>query len=313
MGRLLTPFVSLRQKYEFTRDIDVLRGIARAHKALNLRYVSGLMGYNHPRWWEFHLGPLTPEPTNIDYTCDSKLGSPNIGNCEALLFEFVRDGEVVLDPAAGPVIRTSGNCAIGISSKIRQVMSWDMLRNLAQHLIVSCVASPITSAIGGRAIAKPVRARRKRVSLSSFSRRDTTTTTSLSSIEMSVYLQPPFSGAPDDTCPWKVASSHTGDIRQCPAMTSPYRPPERELGANGITADSVNATIVESVRGGSPELVSTTLSADTHSIASPPSSTLGNVTMSSSASSATASIFTFVDQLMGSICTGGPCPTPTSL
>ena len=268
------------------------------------------MKYDHPRWWEFHLGPLTPEPTNIDYTCDSKLGSPSIGNCEALLFEFVRDGEVVLDPAAGPVIKTSGNCAIGISSKVRQVMSWDILRNLAQHLIVSCVASPITSSIGGRAVAKPVRGRRKRVSLLPFSRRDTTP---LSSIEMSVYLQPPFSGAPDGTCPWKVASSHTGDIRQCPATSSPYRPPERELGADGTIADAVNATITNSTRGGTPELVSTTLSTHIQSIVSPTSPTLANVTLSSPASSATASGFTLVNQLIGSICASPPCATPTGL
>ena len=271
------------------------------------------MQYDHPRWWEFHLGPLTPEPTNIDYTCDAKLGSPGIGNCEALLFEFVRDGEVVLDPTAGPVIKTSGNCAIGISSKVKQVMSWDILRNVAQHLIVSCVASPITSAIGGRAVAKPVRGRRKRMSLLPFSRRDTTATTLLSSIEMSVYLQPPFSGAPDDTCPWKVASSHTGDIRQCPATTSPYRPPERELGADATTTESATATIVESARGGSPELVSTKVSAGTQSFASPPSLTPGNVTLSSSASSATASIFTLANPLIRSFCTGQPCPTPTGL
>lgn len=225
---------------------------ARATNALSHQFVSSLMTYDHPRWWEFNLGPKTPEPTNVKYDCNAKLGKPGLGGCEILLYEFVRGGSVVLDPAKGPLIKTSGNCAIGISSKERQVTSWDILRTVAETLIMTCVASPIATAAGGTAIAKPVRGRRKRKWLSPafpFTRRDSATAILTSSIEMSVYLQPPFPGPADQTCPWKVAASHKGDVRQCPA-TSPFRPPERKLHTDeivihgGSVTETINSTTV---------------------------------------------------------------------
>lgn len=223
---------------------------ARVSNALSHQFVSSMMTYHHPRWWEFKLGPETPEPTNVEYDCDAKLGKPGLGGCEILLYEFVREGHVVLDPAKGPLIKTSGNCAIGISSKERQVTSWDILRTVAETLIMTCVASPIATAAGGTAIAKPVRGRRKRNELFSttpFTKRDSATAFLPSSIEMSVYLQPPFPGPADQTCPWKVAASHEGDVRQCPA-TSPFRPPERKLAPDeivihdGSVTETINAT-----------------------------------------------------------------------
>ena len=225
---------------------------ARATNSLGHQFVSSLMTYDHPRWWEFNVGPDTPEPTNVKYDCDAKLGKPGLGGCEVLLYEFVRGGPVVLDPAKGPLIKTSGNCAIGISSKERQVTSWDILRTVAETLIMTCVASPIATAAGGTAIAKPIRGRRKRDGLSAFpfTRRDSATTFLPSSIEMSVYLQPPFPGPADQTCPWKVAASHEGDVRQCPA-TSPFDPPRRNLLSDeivvhdGSVTETINATTVE--------------------------------------------------------------------
>ena len=50
-----------------------------------------------------------------------------------------------------------------------------------------------------------------------------------------MYLQGPSNGPPSDTCAWKVVSSHTGDVRQCPASIGPWRPPDRRLGENGTS------------------------------------------------------------------------------
>ena len=47
---------------------------------------------------------------------------------------------------------------------------------------------------------------------------------------LSIYLQLPFEGQASETCAWDVASSHAGDVRKCPVMTEPWRPPERRLG-----------------------------------------------------------------------------------
>ena len=49
-------------------------------------------------------------------------------------------------------------------------------------------------------------------------------------LTLSVYLQQFFEGRASETCAWDVASSHAGDVRKCPAMTKPWRPPERRLG-----------------------------------------------------------------------------------
>ena len=199
----------------------------------------------------------------MEYDCDAKLGTPGIGDCENLLYQFVRRGKAVLDPKDGPIIKTSGDCAIGILSKERHILSWDLLRNVAEKLILTCVASPIAAAAGGTAIAKPIRGRRKRQSpypLLAFSRRDTTTASLPSSVEMFVYRQPPFPGETDQTCPWKVASTHEGDVKQCPAV-SPFRPPERMLAANetvthdGNITDAVNATTIEVSKGNSSEVI----------------------------------------------------------
>lgn len=53
--------------------------------------------------------------------------------------------------------------------------------------------------------------------------------------QLSVYLQPPFNGPADTTCPWGVVSSHRGDVWQCPAPTDIWRPPARRLGENSST------------------------------------------------------------------------------
>ena len=222
------------------------------------------MTFDHPRWWEFQLGPQTPEPTDVGYTCDAKLGNPGLGSCESVLYEFLRGGNVMLDPDSGPIIKTSGDCAIGISTKARQLASWDSLRKIAEALIVQCVASPIATAAGGTAVAKLNRGRRKRsiFPLSSLYlfRRDATNDSSPASIHMALYLQPPFSGAATATCAWKVASTHQGDVKQCP-VTSPFRPPERELSSSEIVihdrniTEIVNATAAEFISSNTTEVL----------------------------------------------------------
>ena len=67
-----------------------------------------LVGQDHPRWWQFPIGPPTPIPINVKYSCDERLGSPSTANCEAALYEFVQSGDVVLDPVSGPIIKIVG-------------------------------------------------------------------------------------------------------------------------------------------------------------------------------------------------------------
>ena len=64
--------------------------------------------------------------------------------------------------------------------------------------------------------------------------------------EIAVYLQPPFNGPADATCPWGVVASHQGDIRQCPARTAPLRPPERILDANATIAGNAIGSNISS-------------------------------------------------------------------
>ena len=64
-------------------------------------------------------------------------------------------------------------------------------------------------------------------------------------LEIAVYLQPPFNGPADATCSWAVVSSHQGDVRQCPTHSMPIRPPERILGANATLAgNSTSPTLL---------------------------------------------------------------------
>ena len=67
-----------------------------------------LLHPDHPRWWEFPAVPPTPIPVNVKYACDATLGSPSMANCEAALYEFIQSGDVILDPALGPIIKVSG-------------------------------------------------------------------------------------------------------------------------------------------------------------------------------------------------------------
>ena len=81
--------------------------LARILDGLESNQVS-LRGRDHSRWWQYPIGPPTPIPVNVKYACEATLGSPSTANCEAALFEFLQSGEVILDPASGPIIKISG-------------------------------------------------------------------------------------------------------------------------------------------------------------------------------------------------------------
>ena len=82
-------------------------GVANVLKGLGVSHYTT----NHDmdaRWWEYPLQPSQPTPVNVKYTCDASLGTPSNGNCELALYQFINIGKVVVDPAQGPIIKTSG-------------------------------------------------------------------------------------------------------------------------------------------------------------------------------------------------------------
>ena len=97
----------MREKYTQTSDTAVQNNVARMKSALNFDYVRRIQEFNHPRWWEFSIAPPTPIPRNVRYQCEASLGSPSTANCEAVLYEFLRSGDITLDPAK-PIIKQSG-------------------------------------------------------------------------------------------------------------------------------------------------------------------------------------------------------------
>lgn len=218
--------------------------ITRTATSYTKSFVETLYGDNHPRWWEFTMGPLNPNPTNVKYACNASLGSPSTAKCQAILYEsfFSESGDVVLDPASGPLIKTSGDCAIGVKATSKQTTTWELLRMVAERLLNTCITDPLSGTRGGLATSQPVFGRRRRADSNTWP----------SSLTMAVYLQDPFNGAASDTCAWGVVSSQissrSGDVRQCPAPPGPWRPPERVLAANGTGFHewhSDNITVIE--------------------------------------------------------------------
>lgn len=129
-----------------------------------------------------------------------------------------------------PFIRTAGNCAIGVEAKTKTTTSWDVLRSVAEQLLATCISSPHPlsgGSRGGFARTAPAIGRRR-------GKRQQTESGFPAGFKLSVYLQAPYNGPLSETCAWNVATSHVGDVRQCPAMTAPWRPPERELGGAGF-------------------------------------------------------------------------------
>lgn len=218
----------------------------------------------------------TPVPTNVKYQCEATLGSPSTANCEAVLYEFLRDGEIVLDPTR-PIIKRSGmqTARLPPPSPLHQIRIPDHrlidFQEIAQSALVprtdraqhgtssaaspkssSCNASadpwPGKSAAQPPAGASPLDGGKDRLVCSrprtNHTRADTATaTTALFPFQLSVYLQPPFNGAADQTCPWGVVSSHQGDVRQCPATTDFWRPPARRLGSTVFHSGDITAVL----------------------------------------------------------------------
>ena len=147
-----------------------------------------------------------------------------------------------------PIIRTAGNCAIGVSASVKQTTTWGILRAVAESLLESCISSPapLSGAVGGFAQSVPVVGRRRK-------RQEAESNASVfpESLVLSVYLQQPFDGSPAQTCAWDVASSasHEGDVRQCPARSAPWRPPERRLGSNATYETMHEGNLTEVIKG----------------------------------------------------------------
>lgn len=104
---LKAPKYSLQAAYQ---ELPILQNsIARVMNQLrNWKSAMQTHEAHHIRWWEQALGPDTPVPSNVRYDCDPKLGKPSTANCEAVLYQFIQSGSVVLDPQGGPIIKTSG-------------------------------------------------------------------------------------------------------------------------------------------------------------------------------------------------------------
>ncbi|KAF6226016.1 hypothetical protein HO173_012606 [Letharia columbiana] len=143
-----------------SRTTTIQNSLARILKGLESNQNS-LIGQDHPRWWQYPVEPPTPIPVNVKYACDETLGSPSTANCEAVLYEFVQSGDVILDPASGPIIKVIGNCAIAVGANERHSTTWDMLRSVAETLIATCISSPGSGTLGGTAISQTIRSRRR--------------------------------------------------------------------------------------------------------------------------------------------------------
>lgn len=98
---------SVENQFLRSRTTTIQNSLARILKGLESNQNS-LIGQDHPRWWQYPVEPPTPIPVNVKYTCDETLGSPSTANCEAVLYEFVQSGDVILDPASGPIIKVTG-------------------------------------------------------------------------------------------------------------------------------------------------------------------------------------------------------------
>lgn len=107
---LKAPKYSLQATYEeFPNRPNLRNEIARVTNQLrNWKIRARRHEGDYMRWWEQALGPATPVPSNVRYTCDAMLGKLSTANCEAVLYLLIQSGSVIVDPQAGPIIKTSG-------------------------------------------------------------------------------------------------------------------------------------------------------------------------------------------------------------
>ena len=243
----LTCTPSLQDQLIAAKSIGRQNDIARTRSAFTNDWRDGLLHYDHPRWWEFRLGPPTPHPSHIKLTCAPTLGTPKPASCENALFQFMRSGLVTLGPRH-PIIRTAGNCAIGVSAPTKQTTTWDILRTVAESLLAGCVASPHPQSghTGGYARSVPISGRRKR---------QTPDPDVLpGGVTIAFYLQQPFAGSPSQTCAWDAADSHQ-DVRKCPAQRAPWRPPERKIMQKGNLTEVIKGNTTYVTEGDSTDVI----------------------------------------------------------
>ncbi|KAG8530593.1 uncharacterized protein KY384_005096 [Bacidia gigantensis] len=230
------------------------------------------VGVHTPRWWEFPLAPTTPQPSNVDYHCVSRMGSPGEASCDQALFEFPVEGDATLDPSS-PIIKTSGNCAVSIRSGKHQTASWQALAGVAIQLINRCVVNPgpFSRSKGGWARGESASSSAYPVSLfGNFNidaslpighvvtaRRWKRDEIDLDpQITIDTYYQPAFDGNAADTCQASIAAAHRGDVNKCPVGGASHsRPPPRRLldgyseAQNGtgstVTANGTSFTLAD--------------------------------------------------------------------
>ena len=208
---------------------------------------------NDRRWWEyFSPSPVRPDPIQTEYTCAAILGHPSTANCGIALSQMILSGPITLDPATGPLIQRVGNCAIGIESTSKQTTMWEIIRGIAETLFTACMSNPVSSASGGYATSHAIINGHSRTGSP---KRQAESASQALNFTVSMYLQDPFNGPPSSTCAWEVASSHVGDVRQCPAPTGPWRPPERRLGDNATSFGEWRQGNVTEVKIGNSTLI----------------------------------------------------------
>lgn len=101
----------MRRKYRDATDVQTQNNIQRIRDGLSTRFVADMWAYppgSAPRWWEYTLGPPTPDPANVKYQCEARLGNPQVAHCESALIQMPPHGPVTLDAAKGPVIIRTG-------------------------------------------------------------------------------------------------------------------------------------------------------------------------------------------------------------
>ena len=103
----MTVIRRVEKRFLNSRTTAMQNDLARVLDGLADNQLS-LIYEEHPRWWEYPVGPPTPIPINVQYACDERFGSPRIANCEAALYEFVQSGDLTLDPVSGPIIKVAG-------------------------------------------------------------------------------------------------------------------------------------------------------------------------------------------------------------
>ena len=102
-------------------------------------------------WWDL-IPSSAGSNDEMDYACDSDLGSPAEVDCTQIEWNQLSPVSDNLAVAPGaPTFLHSNTCFLAISSSTKQVLSWAQIRTAVSALINACVQPPYGSSQGGRA------------------------------------------------------------------------------------------------------------------------------------------------------------------